>query len=51
MNTLDGFKVALTHAVRRHGRLRAAYLAWKTYIDGMSLHLIATKPNPTIGQP
>jgi SAM-dependent methyltransferase len=43
-STLHGFRVALYHAVRRHPRLSAAYLAWKTYIDGMSLHMIASKP-------
>lgn len=49
MSTLDGFKVALTHTIRRHRHLRAAYLAWKTYIDGMSLHLVGIKPNTAIG--
>jgi SAM-dependent methyltransferase len=49
MSTLDGFKVALAHTVRRHRRLRSAYLAWKTYIDGMSLHLIGTKPSDGVG--
>lgn len=44
MSAFDGFKVALTHTVRHYRRLRSSYLAWKTYVDGMSLHLVATKP-------
>jgi SAM-dependent methyltransferase len=48
-STLHGFRVALYHAVRRHPRLSAVYLAWKTYIDGMSLHMIASKPDATDG--
>lgn len=44
MSALDGLKVALTHTVRRHRRLRSGYLFWKTYVDGMSLHLVGTKP-------
>jgi len=44
MSALDGFKVALAHTVRRHRRLRACYLAWKTYVDGVSLHLVGSKP-------
>jgi SAM-dependent methyltransferase len=44
MTSREGFKVALAHAIRRHRRLRDAYLAWKTYVDGISAHLIATKP-------
>jgi SAM-dependent methyltransferase len=44
MTTFEGFKVALAHAIRRRRRLRAAYLAWKTYIDGMSVHIVGTKP-------
>jgi uncharacterized protein len=48
MTSREGFKVALAHAIRRHRRLRDAYLLWKTYVDGMSAHLIATKPSAEI---
>jgi hypothetical protein len=44
MSAVAGFKVALAHALRRQAHLRSAYLAWKTYIDGISVHMIATKP-------
>src|SRR5439155_17777862 len=46
MSTKEGFKVALAHAARRHPRLRTAYLAWKTYVNGISVHLIGTKASP-----
>jgi 2-polyprenyl-3-methyl-5-hydroxy-6-metoxy-1,4-benzoquinol methylase/uncharacterized protein YbaR (Trm112 family) len=36
-------RTALTHAGRRRARLRRAYLAWKTYVDGVPLHMLATK--------
>jgi SAM-dependent methyltransferase len=44
MSIPAGFRVAVGHAFRRQSALRRAYLAWKTYIDGMSLHMVATKP-------
>lgn len=44
MSAREGFEVALAHAVRRNRPLRAAYLAWKNYVDGVSLHLIGTRP-------
>jgi SAM-dependent methyltransferase len=50
MSTLGGFNVALAHAVRRNRRLRACYLAWKTYIDGISFQMIGTKPSPAAGR-
>ena len=43
MSTFEGFKAALTHTLRRHPCLRSAYLAWRTYVDGASLQLVATK--------
>jgi uncharacterized protein len=49
MSTREGFEVALAHAVRRRRLLRAAYLGWKNYIDGVSLHMVATKPDPRHG--
>ena len=51
MSSLEGLQVALAHAVRRHRRLRAAYLAWKNYIDGISLHMLATRPVSSDAQP
>jgi SAM-dependent methyltransferase len=44
MDTFEGFTVALTHAIRRNRMMRAAHLQWKTFVDGMSLPLIGTKP-------
>jgi SAM-dependent methyltransferase len=49
MSTLEGFTVAFTHAVRRNRFLRASYLAWKTYVDGISLRMVATKPSGAAG--
>lgn len=43
MTIKEGFKVAVAHAARRQHRLRKAYLAWKNYVDGISVHLIGTK--------
>jgi 2-polyprenyl-3-methyl-5-hydroxy-6-metoxy-1,4-benzoquinol methylase len=43
MSTISGVQAALTHTLRRHRGLRAAYLAWKTYVDGISLQFIGTK--------
>ena len=44
------FQMALGHAVRRSRRLRRAYLAWRTYVDGVSLYMIATKPEQASGR-
>jgi SAM-dependent methyltransferase len=44
MSTFEGFQVAFTHALRR-SPFRDAYLAWKNYVDGVSLQMIGTKPS------
>jgi SAM-dependent methyltransferase len=49
MSISEGFRVALAHTLRRQPGLRRAYLAWKTYVDGMSLHMVATKPSAVTG--
>jgi hypothetical protein len=43
MSTLAGLKIALGHSFRRNSVLGSAYLAWKTYVEGISLHMVATK--------
>ncbi len=51
MSTFEGLQVALAHGIRRHRRLSAAYLAWKNYVEGISLHMLATRPGSTEAQP
>lgn len=44
----DAFAMAFGHLIRTRSAIRRAYLAWRTYVDGVSLHLIATKPRSSV---
>jgi SAM-dependent methyltransferase len=48
MTTLDGFRAAAGHAIRRSRTLTRAYLVWHDYVAGEgALFMIGTKPSAT----
>jgi SAM-dependent methyltransferase len=51
MGMMEGFHAALTHATRRHPRVRRLYLTWKSYVTGKTaLFFLGTKPDSSSGQ-